>query len=60
VLGRLRELVDAELPGVARMRAVAALKAQDGARISVPPSSRTASRSAASSAEMETWSVISG
>ena len=28
VLGRLRELVDAELPGVARMRAVAALKAE--------------------------------
>jgi uncharacterized protein with PIN domain len=28
VVGRLRELVDAELPGVARMRAVAALKAE--------------------------------
>jgi uncharacterized protein with PIN domain len=28
VLGRLRGLVDAELPGVARMRAVAALKAE--------------------------------
>ena len=28
VLGRLRELVDAELPGVARMHAVAALKAE--------------------------------
>jgi predicted nucleic acid-binding protein len=28
VLGRLRELVDEELPGVARMRAVASLKAE--------------------------------